>query len=162
MTEDEELVAAVRTHGWQAISISDCDPPFLYSVGLSETFSHPEVIVFGLPANNAYRLIADLVEGLRKGLRFDISGTSKAEVFATEVGFRPVDETQHPLYIGYAMGFCRLVGVRLKAMQVFWPDSKGKFPFETNCEERCYTLQPRLDIPLTSSESDEYRWMDDV
>jgi hypothetical protein len=55
------------------------------------------------------------------------------------------------------MGFCRQAGHigELQAVQLFWPDKDGRFPFEPNCDLDVYNRQPRLDIPLTPSELDE-------
>jgi hypothetical protein len=70
------------------------------------------------------------------------------------VGFRQVHPTQHPLYLGFAMGFmtnaCRIG--ELEAAQAFWPDAAGKFPFEVGCELGVYQLQPLLDIGLSPQE----------
>jgi hypothetical protein len=70
------------------------------------------------------------------------------------VGFRRVHPTQHPLYLGFAMGFLRTSGrIReLDAIQVFWPDSQGRFPFDTGCDYGAYRFQPRLDLSLTPRE----------
>jgi len=40
----------------------------------------------------------------------------------------------------------------LQAVQAFWPDASGKFPFEVGCDFRVFQHQPRLDIALTPSE----------
>ena len=50
---EEEIAEVVREHGWYAASVSDHDPPFLYSIGLMQTSDHPELIVFGLEPDNA-------------------------------------------------------------------------------------------------------------
>jgi hypothetical protein len=52
------------------------------------------------------------------------------------------------------MGFCRTVGRLggLQAVQVFWPDAAGKFPFDVGCDPGIFRLQPRLDLPLSPSE----------
>jgi hypothetical protein len=65
-----------------------------------------------------------------------------------------VHPTQHPLYLGFAMGFLTNIGRigELQAMQAFWPDSWGKFPFEVGCDIDVHSLQPRLDIGLTPQE----------
>lgn len=60
------------------------------------------------------------------------------------------------------MGFCRENHLELEAVQLFWPDPAGKFPFDANCEERVFLAQPRLDMPLTSAELEEDRWMRDL
>src|SRR5262249_23768953 len=75
------------------------------------------------------------------------------------VGFRPVHPTQHELYLGFAMGYCRHIGRlgELEAMQVFWPDSNGKFPFDVGCDSDVFCIQPRLDLGLTPGELREWR-----
>ena len=68
------------------------------------------------------------------------------------IATRPVDEPHHETYLGFAMGFVRRMGRigELAAVQVYVPDIDGVYPFQPN-----YRSQPRLDIPLTSSEREE-------
>jgi hypothetical protein len=70
------------------------------------------------------------------------------------VGFRRVHPTQHELYLGFAMGYYRYIERtdELEAIQAFWPDGDGKFPFDVGCDSAVYQLQPRLDIGRTSRE----------
>lgn len=153
---EEEIAEAVRKYGWDALSISDHEPPFLYSVGLMPTYEHPEFIVFGLDSANAHALFSGLVQSLRAGGTFSEPGVQTVSIGGNDhrVGFRVVHSTQHPLYLGFAMGYCRYAGClgELQAMQVFWPDGAEKFPFEVGCDLDVFRLQPRLDISLTPSE----------
>jgi hypothetical protein len=159
---DEDIQKYVDESGWTALSISDAQPPFVYTIGFSKTYQHPEAIVFGLDPSTASRLLTDFVDGLRAGSRYDRPGVYTDEIFASPIGIRVVDESQHELYLGYAMGFCRRNRIDLKAVQVFWHDEAGRFPFDAGCSESTFVLQPRLDVPLTPTEKAEYRWMDDL
>jgi hypothetical protein len=153
---EEEIAEVVREHGWFAASIGDYDPPFLYSIGLMQTYGHPEFIMFGLEADNAHALFTQLIADLRGGRRYDESGVQTIQLGGDDhrVGFRPVHPTQHELYLGFAMGYCRHIGRwgELEAVQVYWPDAAGKFPFDAGCDLDVYRLQPRLDLPLTPQE----------
>jgi hypothetical protein len=153
---EEEIAEVVREYGWYALSIGDHDPPFLYSIGLMQTCDHPEFIVFGLDADNAHALFSGLIESIRAGQSFAQPGVYSVTIGGDHhrVGFRCVHPTQHPLYLGFAMGYCRYTGRlgELEAVQAFWPDSAGKFPFEVGCDLDVYRLQPRLDLALTPSE----------
>lgn len=153
---EEEIAEIVREYGWYAASVYDHDPPFLYSIGLMQTYDHPELIVFGLEPNDAHGLISNLFEAIRAGQSFKESDTCVLRTGSEEhrVGLRRVDPTQHPHYLGFAMGYCRFIGNvgELEAMQVFWSDAGGKFPFDVGCDLDTFRLQPRLDIPLTPSE----------
>src|SRR5262249_8350709 len=147
---DNEIEEIVREHGWFAASISDHQPPFLYIIGLMQTCRHPEFIMFGLEADNAHAFFSGLIRDIRAGQSYAEPGISTVNLGGVDhaIGFRPVHPTQHPLYLGFAMGFMTNIGRigELQAMQVFWPDSTGKFPFEAGCELAGYQLQPRHDI----------------
>jgi hypothetical protein len=152
---EEEIAAVVREYGWFAASISDLDPPFLYSIGLMQTCDHPELIVFGLAPHDAHALLSGVIREIRAGRPFTREGACTVPlVEECRVGIRRVHPTQHPLYLGFAMGYCRYLGRigELEAVQVFWPDSHGKFPFDVGCESGVHRCQPRLDIALTPSE----------
>jgi hypothetical protein len=158
---DEEIAEIVKEHGWYAASINDHNSPFLYSIGLMQTLKHPEFIMFGLEADNVHALFSQLIENIRQGQSYTEPGIYTVNIDTADfrVGFRIVHKTQHELYLGFAMGYCREIDRwgELEAMQVFWPDSNGKFPFEVGCNEEIYRLQPRLDIGLTPSELREWR-----
>jgi hypothetical protein len=158
---EEEIAEVVREHGWYAANVYDGDPPFLYTIGLMQTLGHPEFIMFGLEADNAHALFAHLVRDIRAGRSYDEADVRTVSIGGNEhwVGFRRVHPTQHELYLGFAMGYCRHIGRsgELEAMQVFWPDSTGKFPFDVDCDLDVYQLQPRLDIGLTPREVRQWR-----
>ena len=153
---EEEIAEVVRQHGWYAASIGDHQPPFLYTIGLMQTQNHPEFIVFGLDAENAHALFSQLVRDIKAGRSFSKPGVYAVNIGGDtyQVGFRQVHPTQHELYLGFALGYCRHIGRwgELEAIQVFWPDGDGKFPFDVGCNVDVYALQPRLDIGLTPSE----------
>jgi hypothetical protein len=101
-------------------------------------------------------LISSLVRDIRGGRSFARSGEAVVRVGEEDlrVGFRVVHPTQHPLYLGFAMGYYRYAGGpdELRAVQVFWPDRDERLPFEAGCDLDAFRPQPRLDIPLTPSE----------
>lgn len=47
---DQKLLDDVQGHGWHVIGVEADNegPAFAYSIGLYQTFGHPEVVVFGL------------------------------------------------------------------------------------------------------------------
>lgn len=158
---DDEIAEIVRQYGWYGANVNDHNPPFLYTVGLMETCRHPEFIMFGLEGSNIHALFSGLFNYIRAGQSYAEPGIYTVNLEGDEhrVGFRRVHPTQHELYFGFAMGFMRHVGRigELDAMQAFWPDSAGKFPFEVGCNLEVYQLQPRLDLALTPREIKKFR-----
>jgi hypothetical protein len=162
---DDEIAEIVRQHGWFAAAINDYEPPFTYSIGFMQTCVHPELIMFGMnEGGNAYALLSGLFHDIRAGKSYATPGIYDVELGGVQhrVGFRRVHLTQHPLYLGFAMGFLTNIDRmgQLEAMQAFWPDQQGKFPFEPGCNAAVPHLQPRLDIGLTPREVREWerRW----
>lgn len=158
---EEEIADIVHVHGWYAASIIDHQPPFLYTIGLMQTQNHPELIVFGLDVHNLYALVSQLVQLIRAGQSYTEPGIYAVDVGGDghRVGFRRVHPTQHECYLGFAMGYCRHIGRwgELEAMQAFWPDRSGTFPFDEGCDLDVYQLQPRLDIGLSTEELHQRR-----
>lgn len=158
---EEEIAEVVRQHGWYAASISDHQPPFLYTIGLIQTLDHPELIMFGLEARDIHALFSQLVRDIRGGRSYTEPGEYTVSIGGDELrlGFRRVHRTQHEVYLGFAMRYCRYIGHRgeLEAMQAFWPDNNGKFPFNAGCDLAVNRLQPRLDIGLTAHELRQWR-----
>jgi hypothetical protein len=102
---DEEIADIVRQHGWYAANVNDADPPFLYTIGLMDTCKHPEFIIFGLDADNAYALFAGLIADIRNGQSYSQNGVRTIELGGEkhQVGFRRVHPTQHSVYLGFAL-----------------------------------------------------------
>ncbi len=157
MTPEQSIAQDVAKNGYSLLSIADHKPPFAYTAGLMFTQGHPEVIIFGLPKSGPDILRA-IVKLLHDGKRFDTAG-EYGVLGVVRVATRPVHPTQHELYLGYAMGYCREQGRpgELQAVQVFWPDKQGRFPFTRDCDSKVWEAQPRLDQPIGPRELAEWR-----
>jgi hypothetical protein len=154
---DDLIAGDVERNGWSCLTIHDAEPPFAYSAGLMHTWNHPELILFGR-ANDDAAILTDLVATIRNGHRIDTPAVYEL-LDGFPIATRRVHETQHGLYFGFAMGFLSRIGRigELEAVQVFVSDIDGRYPFDPNCALPVYQSQPRLDIPLTPSELDEWR-----
>lgn len=159
MFDDEEIARSVAANGWHAISVADRPPGFVYTCGLLTTFGHPEAIILGLSAQAAHAVLAVMVEDIRAGRPFAAPGSYDGILVELPVAIRAVHPTWHELYLGYAMGHCRHTGNPggLVAVQVFWPDQMGRFPFEAGCDPEVAALQTRLDLPVPPSELRAFR-----
>lgn len=160
MSYDQLIAADVEKFGVSLVTIDDHVPPFAYTVGLMYADQPgPELVVFGLP-DDGPALLRGMAVLSRGGQSFAAGGLYRGILDGNRpLTTRPVHPTQHEFYLGFAMGHCTGRGHigQLRAVQVFWPDAAGKFPFEPGCDARVGALQPRLDQPLTPREVDERR-----
>ncbi len=153
MSEDEDVETSVRAHGWHCIAVEESmdEPGFAYTIGLGATFQHPEIVVVGLPRDVAHQLLADIANDLKKGIRCSPEKARDDLLEGLSVAFREVHHTQIEARMGGAMAFYRKARLALTALQLFWPDKQGRFPFEPGCDFKVCLLQSRLDIPRLTS-----------
>ena len=147
-TQDELLNKTkinIEKYGLQVMGISSTDylPSFSYSVGLYETYQHPEIICLGLPTNLAHVIINDVAELIKNGetikpyTHYDnIFKDSRAEFLAVDT--RNIED-----YFGAALNYYQ--HDNFSALQLVWTDRNDKFPWEDGFEERFIQDQPLLD-----------------
>ncbi len=162
MSEDARIAESVRLNGWHAIAVegTEDEPSFLYTIGLCQTFDHPEIVIVDLDARMAHAIAAGAVARIRVGAVYR-PGERHADLLeGFAMAWRPVHATRHLVLLGYAVAFYRIASAppdRLRAVQLFWPDRAGKFPFEGDCDPRVAQRQPRLELAMLPSEVRAFR-----
>ena len=109
----------VALHGWVCIHITDGadDPPFSYTVGLFRTYSHPELIVFGLPQEQANTLLSQAVEFIQQGRSLD-SDAARIWFSGLPCSLLQVSVELYPHYVGMCREYYQ--GDRFPLLQLFW------------------------------------------
>lgn len=131
--------------GLQVIMVGSTSylPSFAYSIGLKETYNHPEIICFGLPNDIGHAIINDIAEIIKKEERIEI-GKIYTEIFKdNRASFIKVDKRNIDDYFGAALNYYG--DKNFDALQVAWTDRNDKFPWEENFEEEFLYKQPLLD-----------------
>lgn len=123
-------------------STSYC-PSFAYSIGLLETYNHPEIICLGLPNDLGHAIINDIAELIKNGERFE-AGKISTKIFKDcRAAFINVDKRNIDDYFGAALNYYGDTG--FDALQVVWTDRNDKLPWEDYFEEKFLYKQPLLD-----------------
>lgn len=135
--------------GIACIRVDDGPVPFAYTLGLMDMLGHPELVICGLPGEGhlvLYAMVEDIVGGRSFGGAWPYAGVLETGRIAT----RAVHGSQHAraLPIAVAARGADIGGADVAALQVFWPDRAGKFPFDPDCDAEVHELQPRLDLPF--------------
>ena len=131
--------------GLQVIMVNSeiYNPSFAYSVGLTETFNHPEVICFGLPSSVSHAIINDVAEIIKPSGPIKIEKEYKNIFKNSRAAFLKVDQRNIEDYFGVALEY--YPDKKVEALQLIWTDRNGRFPWEENFEKEFIYKQPLLD-----------------
>lgn len=141
----EKAKLNIDKFGLQVIMVSSTSysPSFAYSIGLWETYKHPEIICFGLSDNLGHEIINDVAEIIKQGTTIKV-GENYTGIFKdSRAEFLKVDKRNIEDYFGVALEHYK--GRQFEALQLIWTDRNDKFPWEENFEKEFLYKQPLLD-----------------
>ena len=141
----------VETFGWHIVMVSGGgDPGFLFTIGLWQTWRHPEILLFAPgedPQGMAGRIQA-VAQRVRAGEAFEPEALYE-DLFGGYPGtFRPVAQGWYPYFLGTAMAFYE--GYDFPVLQLFWPDKGGRFPWHPGFAVALAPFQPLLHETTTN------------
>jgi len=143
---DHKLIRDVIEHKCHLIAIpaDEHGPGYVFSVGLYLHFRHPEFLLIGLDYKVACTAINDISALVQQGRRFrhrDILD----EIFKNvSVMLVDVHSKFYREFLGTALWFYRSVGDDFPVLQIVWPDKQGRFPWDSDFDERARDIQPVL------------------
>ncbi len=136
----------IEKYGMQVVGISETDylPSFSYSIGLYESYLHPEIICFGLPTDLAHTIINDVANLIKNGETIALNQEYGDQIFKeSRAQFLQVDAKNIEDYFGAALNYYK--HDNFSALQLVWADHNNKFPWENGFDEKFIYDQPLLD-----------------
>jgi len=131
-----EMKQVVKTFGHAIVPIID-KPKYAYTIGVTETYKHPEFIIVGnFDAGDITALlnkaVALLVKDRNAFKERDVFGVTNATIDgkSVAVGARPITKRAKRLKMGLAVD--RYGIDNFQAIQLFVPDLKGRLPWHTD------------------------------
>jgi hypothetical protein len=142
---DEIIFRNVREHGCHVMGIIDADPAFSFSIGLYLNYSHPELIIFGMPSANARFVINHVRDHISDGRKF-ADGEICDDLFTDgdKICFWQVPFEAYRQYLGTACWFYAKSINAFPCLQIIWQDANHRFPWEAGCEPCVVKGQPLL------------------
>jgi hypothetical protein len=131
-----KLRSDVETFGWHCLSVhpkaGEEGAHFTYTIGLTETLAHPEIMIFGLGSKVSHQILTDCVGMIREGTTFQPDVEYENVVGGNyKVVFKTMKPEFLPEYFGTAERFYN--GKPFIGLVMFWPDKEHRFPWqETN------------------------------
>lgn len=140
---NDPVARKIGEHGWAVVNVEgdESEPGYAYSVGLYESFAHPEVIVFGLAPAVLRQIINVIGAEIRQGLRFSDTDTTNRVLTGYECAFRSVAPAAEDAYMGAVIDY---YDGEVPALHCIWPDSAGRFPWDQGASADYRRLQPML------------------
>ena len=138
----------VETYGCHVMAVfpTKAHPgvPWAYSIGIPTTFpGAAEVIVVGLDPDTAHAIINNVVAEMRKGKTFADGQEAHGLVKKLPLTFRKVAERHYDNYVGQGQIYHKSDS-NWPLLQIIWPDTQGRFPWQEGFEDRFRAKQPLL------------------
>jgi hypothetical protein len=116
---------------------------FAYTIGLPVTFpGAPELLMIGLDPDSMHAILNNAAALMKEGKRFADGDEVSGLIKNWSLAFRTVPKHRYEAFVGQALNYYDHDDFGL--LQVIWPDTKGRFPWQERFEERFREKQPLL------------------
>lgn len=141
----EKIDSLVRREGFAFLCIGqDVDaPPYAYTVGLTETYGCPELLIFGVGQQTAGPVFHAVVDKIKAGARFS-NGDVLLDVLSVPCAMKAVSaEAALPFALNVASRYKDTAQVPA-FQQLVYPDKAGVFPWEAGYDKGLKRIQTEL------------------
>jgi hypothetical protein len=141
---DARVRADIARFGWHLVLVppDHGTPGWAHTIGLEERFGHPELIVFGSDLAVLAPLLNALGERVRAGARLAAGSELRGVLEGLPIAFRAVAPKWIEPFLGNAAWHYQREVV--PALQCFWPDPSGAFPWQPSFDPALREDQPLL------------------
>jgi Domain of unknown function (DUF4262) len=141
---DRKLLKDVAEYGWHVVVIPEESgtPGWAFSVGLYQSYQHPEVVVFGLPGELLPAVVNIIGAEVKAGNTF-LAGQDYPDILeAVLCTLRNVQQEWYRPFLGYATWYYR--GTAFPVLQCIWPDKGQRYPWDAEFKKEWQMQQPLL------------------
>ena len=125
-----KVLGDIEREGWSCMAVFPTEEEpgenFNYTVGLSTSYRHPELILVGMNLDQGHGVLASAVAAIKREAVFAPDTYSTAVLKGYRVAFLEVDDPfggEMPMSMTH-----RLVG-HVACLQLVWPDVRDRFPW---------------------------------
>jgi len=159
--ELQNVLADVQKHikaeGWHMAVVpteDDTIPPVVYTIGLFDSFKHPELIMVGLPFEEMVQIMGEISLHVKNtnGNTGWKDGTKTVEFLSDDmpIQFSTVSPEKKPEFVRLGLAFYQSKSknpedpTEFPLFQVLWSDQERNFPYERDCAFGVKFRQPIL------------------
>ncbi|GGA88289.1 hypothetical protein GCM10011521_28320 [Arenimonas soli] len=139
---EQKLLDDIAEFGWHCVHIlaEGEHVEYSFTVGLFQSFRHPELIIFGLPAKVAHQILSIAAHEAKRGAPLDLSSTSDALLNGYSCCFAEVPISEYSDHVGFSRWYYQ--GNEFPLYQIIWPSRSGLFPWHPDAAEQFKIAQP--------------------
>ena len=148
------VIANIAEYGWHAVNVIEDNgyPPWTYTIGLYETWQHPELIVIGRSRATSHAMLQSLSKDIELNDPPNLTDPDGHVLFGLKCHFLEVNARYYSDYVGFALWHYRKR--RFPLYQVVWPNNDGHYPWDP-AAARCFKeWQPVLSGSFPSCAKD--------
>lgn len=141
---ERQLLDDVAEYGWHCIHIMEEGKQVGYSftVGMYQTFGHPELIIFGLSSSVSHQILSIVADAAQAGTPIDLSQPTDALIDHYSCCFAEVPLSEYYEHVGFARWYYQ--GDDFPLYQIVWPSKSGLFPWHPRSSAEFRAAQPVL------------------
>lgn len=141
---ERKIIADIAETGWSAICIfgEPGHPPFAYTIGLFESYGHPELLIYGLPFQAAHGIFSLVQQAAAKFQPFDLGVATNDLIQGYSCVFVEIPQEHYMESVRLALWYYQ--GNDFPLFQVVWPSQHGLFPWHPDAPDSFRAAQPIL------------------
>jgi Domain of unknown function (DUF4262) len=143
--ELEKIVLSnINEFGWHCVNIVEDDgcPPWSFTIGLYETWEHPELIIIGRSRATSHAMLKTLADDIELNDPPELTDPNGHLLLGMKCHFIEVNARYFSDYVGFALWFYRKC--RFPLHQIVWRNADGLYPWDENAPSTFKEWQPLL------------------
>jgi hypothetical protein len=102
----------------------DNHSPWSYTIGLYETWEHPELILIGRSRATSQAMLKTLADDIESNCQPDLNDVNGHRLLGMKCHFLEVNTRCYSDYVGFALWYYRKR--RFPLYQIIWPNNEGQ------------------------------------
>jgi len=138
------VIANINEFGWHCVNVieDDSHPCWSYTIGLYETWEHPELIIIGRSRATSHEMLKTIADDIELNSPPDLTDPNGHQLPGLRCHFLEVLPCYSSDYVGFALSFYRKRHFPL--YQIVWPNIDGLFPWHPHAPKHFKEWQPLL------------------
>ncbi|WP_158237927.1 DUF4262 domain-containing protein [Emticicia sp. TH156] len=141
MKPKEKIINDIQKYGWHVVHILDDDrgEKYSYTIGLTDSFKHPEIAISGLKPDICSLIFEGIVETIKDGFEYKVNKEYDDILEGYNCIFRQISDNKYDNLFGKATEYYKEKAFNV--YQLFYPDNENNFPWDN---EYSLTIQELL------------------